>query len=64
LPSIFDAFPPGTPLTLEALEDAMAADFERRTLAALDRALDRLAGGANPGGSCPPAAINITAQTG
>ena len=48
VPSILDAFPPGTPLTLEALEDLMAADFERRTLAALAHALDRLAAPALP----------------
>lgn len=43
LPSIFDEFPVGTPVTLDALEVAMAADAERRTLAALDRALANLA---------------------
>lgn len=41
LASIFDTFPPGTPLSLDDLELAMSRDTERRCLAALDRALDR-----------------------
>jgi hypothetical protein len=48
LASIFDAFPPGTPLSLDALELAMARDTENRCLAALDRALARLAAPALP----------------
>ena len=51
LPSIFDGFPPGTPLSLDALELAMGRDTERRCLAALDRALTRLAA---PGPHRPP----------
>ncbi len=43
LTSIFDPFPPGTPLSLDELELAMSRDTERRCLAALDRALARLA---------------------
>ena len=43
LASIFDPFPPGTPLSLDELEAAMNHDTERRALAALDRALNRLA---------------------
>lgn len=43
LPSVFDHFPPGAALTLADLERAMAADTERRIVAALDRALARLA---------------------
>ena len=54
LASIFDAFPPGLPLTLDALELAMSRDTERRCLAALDRALARL--DAPPGRGRPLAA--------
>ena len=43
LPSVFDTFSPGTPLSLDDLELAMSRDTERRALAALDRALARLA---------------------
>ena len=43
LASVFDLFPPGTPLSLDELEAAMSRDTERRCLAALDRALARLA---------------------
>ena len=43
LASVFDAFPTGTPMSLAALELAMSLDTERRALAALDRALVRLA---------------------
>ncbi len=43
LASIFDHFPPGTPLSLDELERAMSRDTEGRCLAALDRALARLA---------------------
>ena len=50
LASVFDQFPPGTPLSLDALELAMSRDTERRCLAALDRALARLAA---PGHSPP-----------
>jgi hypothetical protein len=42
LASIFDAFPPGTLLSLGDLELAMCRDIERRSLAALDRAMARL----------------------
>ena len=42
LASVFDAFPLGTPLSLDDLELAMSRDTERRCLAALDRALARL----------------------
>ena len=41
LASIFDDIPPGTPPSLDELEAAI--DTERRCLAALDRALARLA---------------------
>ncbi len=37
LASVFDQFPPGTPLSLDDLERAMSHDIERRSLAALDR---------------------------
>lgn len=55
LPSIFDQFPAGTPVTLDALETAMAANTERRILAVLDRVLARRSDGgdANP---TPPGA--------
>ncbi len=43
LASVFDQFPPGTPLSLDDLERAMSRDTERRCLTALDRALARLA---------------------
>jgi hypothetical protein len=43
LASIFDDFPPGTLLSFDDLELAMSSDLERRCLAALDRALIRLA---------------------
>ena len=43
LRSIFDEFPPDTPASLDAVELAMHVDRERRALAALDRALARLA---------------------
>lgn len=43
LRSIFDGFPPDTPASLDAIELAMHLDMERRALAALDRALARLA---------------------
>ena len=43
LTSLFDPLPPGTPLSLDDLELAMSSDLERRALAALDRALVRLA---------------------
>ena len=43
LASIFDDIPPNTPLSLDELEAAMNCDIERRCLAALDRALARLA---------------------
>ncbi len=43
LACIFDAFPPGTPLSLDALELAMSRDTERRCLSALDGTLARLA---------------------
>ena len=43
LVSVFDPFPPGTPLSPDELEAAMSRDTERRCLAALDRALARLA---------------------
>lgn len=42
LASVFDPFPPGTPLSLGELELTMCHDIERRSLAALDRALVRL----------------------
>ena len=48
LASIFDAFPPGSPLSLDDLELAMARDTESRCLAALGRALARLAAPALP----------------
>ena len=38
LPSIFDGLPPG-PIDLALLHDLMERDFERRTLATLDRIL-------------------------
>ena len=56
LASIFDDFPPGVPLTLAALELAMSRDTERRCLAALDRALARLAAPPVAADPSPPAA--------
>lgn len=41
--SVFDAFPPGTPPSLDDLELAKCLDLERRCLAAIDRALVLLA---------------------
>ena len=61
LASIFDAFPPGTPLSLDDLEYAMSGDIERRCLAALDRALARLAGSA-PTIPPPPATPGLPAR--
>ena len=54
LRGIFDEFPPGTPVSLDDLEAAMSRDTERRALAALDRALARLAAPALP--TLPPSA--------
>ena len=51
LACVFDAFPPGTPPSLDDLELAMSRDTERRTLDALDHALGRLAT-SNSDGSC------------
>lgn len=51
LACVLDQFPPGTPLSLDDLELAMSRDTERRCLAALDRALARLAA---PGPNSPP----------
>lgn len=58
LPSIFDGFPTGVPVTFDALEVAMAADTERRILATLDRAVGYLADrqpAATPGEQLPEA---------
>jgi hypothetical protein len=38
LPSIFDGLPTDQPIDMAAIEDRMADDFERRVLAALERA--------------------------
>ena len=48
LASVFDQFPSNTPLSLDELELAMSRDIERRSLAALDRALARPDGPALP----------------
>lgn len=61
LASVFDAFPTGTPMSLAALELAMSLDTERRALAALDRALARLAGSA-PTIPPPPATPGLPAR--
>ena len=57
LASVFDQFPPGTPLSLDDIEVAMSRDTERHCLAALDRALARLA---TPGPHRPPAEAPVT----
>jgi hypothetical protein len=56
LPSIFDQFLAGTPVTLDALEKAMAADTERRIRAVLDRVLARRPDGGDPNPAPPGAA--------
>ena len=48
LVSVFDSFPPDAPLSLDDVELAMCLDIERRSLAALDRALAWLAAPALP----------------
>jgi hypothetical protein len=50
LPSIFDQFPKGEPVTAEQLELAMEKDHEDRTLAALDRACSPESAGKKPAG--------------